>query len=53
MENDSGQIGNAKKWGVKIVRDGLLLANPRWKCIAPPDEGFQPTETARFHQSYC
>ncbi|CAH8439522.1 unnamed protein product [Heterobilharzia americana] len=47
-----GIEGSANKLGVGIVRDGSVLANPRVTYITPPGEGFQPTETARFHQSH-
>ncbi|KAK4472685.1 hypothetical protein MN116_003915 [Schistosoma mekongi] len=47
-----GIEGSANKLGVGIVRDGLVLANPRVTYVTPPGEGFQPTETARFHQSH-
>lgn len=46
-----GIEGSANKLGVGVVQDGIVLANPRVTYITPPGEGFQPTETARFHQS--
>ncbi|KAF5402611.1 hypothetical protein PHET_03956 [Paragonimus heterotremus] len=46
-----GMEGSANKLGVGVVRDGVVLANPRVTYITPAGEGFQPTETARHHQS--
>ncbi|KAF8563790.1 hypothetical protein P879_11067 [Paragonimus westermani] len=46
-----GMEGSANKLGIGVVRDGVVLANPRVTYITPAGEGFQPTETARHHQS--
>ena len=46
-----GLEGSANKIGVGIVRDGVVLANPRRTYMTPPGEGFQPGDTARHHQS--
>ncbi|KAL3319208.1 hypothetical protein Ciccas_002126 [Cichlidogyrus casuarinus] len=46
-----GMEGSANKLGVGIVKDGQVLSNPRVTYITPTGEGFQPTETARHHQS--
>lgn len=47
-----GMEGSANKLGVGVVRDGVVLSNPRITYITPPGEGFQPTETARHHQTH-
>ncbi|CAI2736961.1 unnamed protein product [Dicrocoelium dendriticum] len=47
-----GMEGSANKLGIGVVRDGQVLSNPRVTYITPPGEGFQPTETARHHQTH-
>ncbi|VDP85348.1 unnamed protein product [Echinostoma caproni] len=47
-----GMEGSANKLGIGVVRDGVVLSNPRLTYITPPGEGFQPTETARHHQTH-
>lgn len=47
-----GMEGSANKLGIGVVRDGVVLSNPRVTYITPPGEGFQPTETARHHQTH-
>lgn len=46
-----GFEGSANKIGVGIVRDGIVLSNPRRTYITPPGEGFKPADTARHHNS--
>ncbi|XP_069048698.1 tRNA N6-adenosine threonylcarbamoyltransferase isoform X2 [Lepisosteus oculatus] len=45
-----GFEGSANKIGVGIVRDGVVLSNPRRTYITPPGQGFLPSETARHHR---
>jgi tRNA A37 threonylcarbamoyltransferase TsaD len=45
-----GLEGSANKVGVGIVRDGVVLANPRETYVPPPGEGFQPRDTAIHHR---
>ncbi|XP_057373499.1 probable tRNA N6-adenosine threonylcarbamoyltransferase [Daphnia carinata] len=45
-----GFEGSANKLGIGIVRDGIVLANPRRTFITPPGEGFKPVDTANHHQ---
>lgn len=45
-----GIEGSANKIGVGIIRDGVVLSNPRATFHAPPGEGFRPTETAQHHR---
>jgi len=47
-----GLEGSANKCGIGVVRDGVVLSNPRHTYIAPPGEGFQPRETAEHHQKH-
>ncbi|GAA57647.1 O-sialoglycoprotein endopeptidase [Clonorchis sinensis] len=47
-----GMEGSANKLGIGVVRDGVVLSNPRVTYVTPPGEGFQPTETARHHQTH-
>jgi len=47
-----GIEGSANKVGVGIVRDGVVLANPRHTFNAPPGEGFRPPETADHHRKH-
>nr|CAG4650150.1 EOG090X067V [Sida crystallina] len=46
-----GFEGSANKLGIGIMRDGIVLANPRRTFITPPGEGFKPVDTAKHHQS--
>jgi len=46
-----GLEGSANKCGVGIVRDGVVLANPRRTHNAPPGQGFLPKDTAIHHRS--
>ena len=45
-----GFEGSANKLGIGIVRDGVVLSNPRHTYITPPGEGFLPRETAKHHR---
>ncbi|XP_048477167.1 tRNA N6-adenosine threonylcarbamoyltransferase, partial [Rhincodon typus] len=45
-----GFEGSANKIGVGIVRDGLVLSNPRRTYITPPGQGFLPRDTAKHHR---
>ncbi|PAV70878.1 hypothetical protein WR25_14346 isoform C [Diploscapter pachys] len=45
-----GIEGSANKIGVGIIRNGVVLANPRETFHAPPGEGFRPSETAVHHR---
>ncbi|VDO79871.1 unnamed protein product [Heligmosomoides polygyrus] len=45
-----GIEGSANKIGVGIIRDGVVLSNPRATFHAPPGEGFRPSETAQHHR---
>lgn len=45
-----GFEGSANKLGVGIIKDGVVLSNPRKTYITPPGEGFMPKETARHHR---
>ncbi|KAJ8374101.1 hypothetical protein SKAU_G00046810 [Synaphobranchus kaupii] len=45
-----GFEGSANKIGVGIVRDGVVLSNPRRTYITPPGQGFLPSETAKHHR---
>ena len=47
-----GFEGSANKIGVGIIRDGVVLSNPRRTFITPPGHGFMPSETARHHQAH-
>lgn len=51
MLTSIGFEGSANKIGIGIVRDGVVLANPRRTYITPPGEGFKPADTARHHNS--
>lgn len=46
-----GFEGSANKIGVGIIKDGVVLANPRRTFITPPGQGFLPRDTAKHHQS--
>ena len=45
-----GFEGSANKVGVGIIRDGVVLSNPRRTYITPPGEGFLPRLTAVHHR---
>jgi N6-L-threonylcarbamoyladenine synthase len=47
-----GFEGSANKIGVGIIRDGIVLANPRHTFISPPGHGFMPSETAKHHKEH-
>nr|CAG4651820.1 EOG090X067V [Triops cancriformis] len=47
-----GFEGSANKIGIGIIKDGIVLSNPRKTFITPPGEGFMPRETARHHQKH-
>lgn len=51
MVTSIGFEGSANKIGVGIVRDGVVLSNPRKTFITPPGEGFKPSDTAKHHNS--
>jgi N6-L-threonylcarbamoyladenine synthase len=51
MVTSIGFEGSANKIGVGIVRDGVVLSNPRRTYITPPGEGFKPSDTAKHHNS--
>ncbi|CAD6199782.1 unnamed protein product [Caenorhabditis auriculariae] len=42
--------GSANKIGVGIIKDGVVLSNPRETFHAPPGEGFRPKESADHHR---
>ncbi|MFH4981005.1 hypothetical protein AB6A40_007714 [Gnathostoma spinigerum] len=46
-----GIEGSANKIGVGIVRDGVVLSNPRATFHAPIGQGFRPSETAVHHRT--
>jgi len=46
-----GLEGSANKCGVGIVKDGVVLANPRRTHNAPPGQGFLPKDTTIHHRS--
>ena len=43
---------SANKIGVGIIRDGVVLSNPRRTFITPPGQGFMPSETAKHHKEH-
>lgn len=45
-----GMEGSANKLGIGIIRDGVVLSNPRRTYITPPGQGFVPHDTAKHHQ---
>ncbi|CAG9768108.1 unnamed protein product [Ceutorhynchus assimilis] len=45
-----GFEGSANKLGVGVIKDGVVLSNPRETFISPPGEGFMPKETAEHHR---
>uniref|UniRef100_A0A0N5AB43 N(6)-L-threonylcarbamoyladenine synthase n=1 Tax=Syphacia muris TaxID=451379 RepID=A0A0N5AB43_9BILA len=47
-----GIEGSANKISVGIIRDGVVLSNPRDTFHAPAGEGFRPTETAAHHRQH-
>jgi len=47
-----GLEGSANKIGVGVVKDGLILSNPRRTYNAPPGQGFLPRDTAEHHRKY-
>lgn len=51
MTTAIGFEGSANKLGIGIIRDGVVLANPRRTYITPPGQGFLPKDTAKHHQS--
>uniref|UniRef100_A0AC35TFJ5 Probable tRNA N6-adenosine threonylcarbamoyltransferase n=1 Tax=Rhabditophanes sp. KR3021 TaxID=114890 RepID=A0AC35TFJ5_9BILA len=48
-----GIEGSANKIGVGIIRDGVVLSNPRETFHAPSGEGFRPSEVAIHHRTHC
>ncbi|XP_038070333.1 probable tRNA N6-adenosine threonylcarbamoyltransferase [Patiria miniata] len=48
-----GFEGSANKIGIGIVRDGVVLSNPRHTYITPPGHGFMPRETAKHHRAHA
>jgi N6-L-threonylcarbamoyladenine synthase len=47
-----GFEGSANKIGVGIIRDEIVLSNPRHTFISPPGHGFMPSETAKHHKAH-
>ncbi|XP_066257693.1 probable tRNA N6-adenosine threonylcarbamoyltransferase isoform X2 [Euwallacea similis] len=47
-----GLEGSANKLGVGIIKDGVVLSNPRKTYITPAGEGFMPKETAQHHRRH-
>ena len=45
-----GIEGSANKIGIGVVKDGVVLSNPRRTYNAPPGQGFMPRPTALHHQ---
>lgn len=48
-----GIESSANKIGVGIIRDKVVLSNPRHTFYAPSGEGFRPTETANHHREHA
>lgn len=48
-----GFEGSANKLGIGIIKDGVVLSNPRHTYIAPPGQGFLPRDTAKHHQEHA
>lgn len=48
-----GFEGSANKLGVGIVKDGVVLSNPRHTYITPPGQGFLPKNTAQHHREHA
>ncbi|XP_067883326.1 tRNA N6-adenosine threonylcarbamoyltransferase isoform X3 [Heterodontus francisci] len=46
-----GFEGSANKIGVGIIKDGVVLSNPRRTYVTPPGQGFLPRDTAKHHQA--
>ncbi|XP_069479380.1 tRNA N6-adenosine threonylcarbamoyltransferase [Ambystoma mexicanum] len=46
-----GFEGSANKIGIGVIRDGIVLSNPRRTYITPPGQGFMPSDTAKHHRS--
>ncbi|XP_069091052.1 tRNA N6-adenosine threonylcarbamoyltransferase isoform X2 [Pleurodeles waltl] len=46
-----GFEGSANKIGIGVMRDGIVLSNPRRTYITPPGQGFMPSDTAKHHRS--
>uniref|UniRef100_UPI00398F62D5 tRNA N6-adenosine threonylcarbamoyltransferase n=1 Tax=Pristiophorus japonicus TaxID=55135 RepID=UPI00398F62D5 len=46
-----GFEGSANKIGVGIIKDGVVLSNPRRTYITPPGQGFPPRDIAKHHQA--
>ncbi|XP_038637775.1 probable tRNA N6-adenosine threonylcarbamoyltransferase [Scyliorhinus canicula] len=46
-----GFEGSANKIGVGIIKDGVVLSNPRRTYITPPGQGFLPSDTAKHHKA--
>ncbi|KAF8359607.1 hypothetical protein PRIPAC_94602 [Pristionchus pacificus] len=53
-EFEAGRDARGKRaresYEVGIMRDGVVLSNPRATFHAPPGEGFRPSETAQHHR---
>eukprot|EP00128_Syssomonas_multiformis_P000484 Colp12_sorted_trinity150504_noHs@24680 len=47
-----GLEGSANKLGIGIVKDGVVLSNPRHTYITPPGQGFLPKDTALHHRKH-
>lgn len=47
-----GLEGSANKIGIGIIRDGVVLSNPRHTYVTPPGEGFLPRDTAKHHREW-
>ncbi|KAK3747039.1 hypothetical protein QZH41_017819, partial [Actinostola sp. cb2023] len=45
-----GFEGSANKLGIGIIKDGIVLSNPRCTYITPPGHGFMPSDTAKHHR---
>jgi len=48
-----GFEGSANKLGIGIIKDGIVLSNPRHTYITPPGQGFLPRDTAKHHQQHA
>jgi len=48
-----GFEGSANKLGIGIIKDGVVLSNPRHTYITPPGLGFLPRDTAKHHQQHA
>eukprot|EP01134_Creolimax_fragrantissima_P000675 CFRG0675T1 len=47
-----GFEGSANKLGVGIIKDGVVLSNPRHTYITPAGQGFLPKDTAAHHRKW-